>query len=379
MPFRIVITTTLNNNLFHAKLVPLLRSRDDVEVVVVSDRPGPVYDRVRWVWPKGWMAKLGRLGGRLPLLLREIMHPRTRLVMAYSLVPHGMFAITLGHLFRKPVYVHYIAGPAEIQFAHDTNVSDNRVILASKHPRRLERLAQRIGKKADLVFVPGSNTERFLQQQGYEPQRIIKLHSTIDPQRFYTENREREFDVLISAQLRERKRPRFTLEVLREVMKRRPQSRFCWLGDGVVHDEFDLMLDEYGLRRQLTWTVTDQVADYYRRARVFLLCSINEGLSLACMEAMACGMVPVVSDCGDMADIVRTGQTGELLPIAASAAAYADAVLRFLDHKEHWVQHSEAAVDLIRRKHSFESASTAWREVLAPLVDRGTEKVVSIK
>ena len=34
---RIVITTTLNDNLFHAKLVPLLRSGDEIEVVVVSD------------------------------------------------------------------------------------------------------------------------------------------------------------------------------------------------------------------------------------------------------------------------------------------------------------------------------------------------------
>jgi glycosyltransferase involved in cell wall biosynthesis len=325
------------------------------------------------------MARLGRLGGRLPLLFREIMHPRTRLVMAYSLVPHGLFAITLGHLFRKPVYVHYIAGPAEILFAHDTNVSDNRVILASKNPRRLERVAQRMGKKADLVFVPGSVTERFLQQQGYEPRRIIKLHSTIDLQRYYPGNTQREFDVLISAQLRERKRPRFTLEVLREVLKRRPQSRFCWLGDGILHDEFEHMLDEYGLRRQLTWTVTDNVADFYRRAQVFLLCSINEGLSLACMEAMACGMVPVTSDCGDMADIVRTGQTGELLPVTSSSLAYADAVLRLLEQNSQWSQYSRASTDLIRREHSFEIARAAWREVLAPLADRGTEKITSIK
>lgn len=364
MPFRIVITTTLNNNLFHAKLVPLLRSAEDVEVVVVSDRPGPAYDRVRWVWPRGWVAKLGRLGGRLPLLFREIMRPRTKLVMAYSLVPHGIFAITIGHLFRKPVYVHYIGGPAEIQFADDKAVADNRVILASKNPQRLERLARRMGKKADRVFVPGSRTERFLHDQGYDPGRVIRLHSAVDSEKFWSDDRERNCDVLVSAQLRERKRPIFTLQVLREILNQRPQTRFCWLGDGMMHDEFSRALDDFGLRPHLKWTETDDVADYYRRGKVFLLCSVSEGLSLACMEAMACGMVPVAGDCGDMADIVRDGQTGVLLPVTAPVTAYADAVLRILDRNSEWARMSHASADLIAREHSFESASAAWRNLL---------------
>ncbi len=59
MSLRIVITTTLNNNLFHAKLVPLLRSRPDLEVVVVTDRQGPSEERLKWVWPRGIWKKFG--------------------------------------------------------------------------------------------------------------------------------------------------------------------------------------------------------------------------------------------------------------------------------------------------------------------------------
>jgi glycosyltransferase involved in cell wall biosynthesis len=364
---RIVITTTLNDNLFHAKLVPLVRSRPDIELVVVSDREGPECERVRWVWPRGFTGMFGRLGGRLLLLKMAILHPRTKLVMAYSLVPHGMFAILIGHLFRKPVWVHYIAGSAEIRFAHNTDVSDNRLIAASRNPRRLERMARWFGLRADRVFVPGSKTADFLSREGYDPKRIVKLHSTIDPARFYPTEGPRDFDVLISAQLRERKRPRFTLEVLREILRHRPDARFCWLGDGLMHDEFDRMLDEYGLREHLTWTVTDKVGDYYRRGKVFLLCSINEGLSLASMEAMGCGMVPVASDCGDMFEVVRTGETGVLLPIEASVEDYAQAVLTILKDDSQWAEYSQAAMDLISREHSFDSAIAAWQALLAPL------------
>jgi len=366
MSLRIVITTTLNNNLFHAKLLPLLRSREDLEIVVVSDREGPAMDRVKWVWPRGVAAKLGRLGGRLPLLLREIVHPGTRLVMAYSLVPHGLFAVKLGHLCRKPVYVHYIGGPAEIHFAHDTSVADNRVILASKNPQRLERVAQRTGKRADKIFVPGSNTEHFLHEQGYNSQRVIKLHSAVDSSRFYQGEAERNFDVLVSAQLRERKRPIFTLKVLKTIIELRPQAKFCWLGGGPMQSEFERALDELDLRRHLTWTETDDVADYYRKAKVFLLCSVSEGLSLACMEAMACGAVPVASDCGDMSDIVRHGATGELLATDAQVEAYADAVVSLLENENVRSGYASACIELIRREHSFEKASAAWREILEP-------------
>jgi glycosyltransferase involved in cell wall biosynthesis len=364
---RIVITTTLNNNLFHAKLAPLSLSRSDLEIVVVSDRQGPSYDHVRWVWPKGIWKTFGRLGGRLPLLAAEVFHPRTQLVMAYSLVPHGLFAVHLARARRVPVYLHFIAGPAEISFAHNTDVSDNRVIARSRNPQRLEDYARRVSRKADRIFVPGSNTERFLIGEGYDPQRIIRLHSSVDLERYYPGNEVRGIDVLVSAQLRERKRPLLTLEIFREILRVRPHTRFCWLGDGIMHDEFAAALDKMNLRQAVDWRETDDVGPFYRRARVFLLSSINEGLSLASMEAMACGMVPVVSDCGDMAEVARNNQTGCLLPIDAGVEAYAQAVLDYLNDENLWQRHSQAARQIIRDEHSFASVEHAWREILSQL------------
>jgi glycosyltransferase involved in cell wall biosynthesis len=366
MSLRIVITTTLNDNLFHAKIVPLVRSRPDIELVVVSDRQGPQYERIKWVWPQGVMATMGRLGGRLPLLAREVFHPRTRLVMAYSVIPHGLFALLYSKLRRVPIYLHYIAGPAEVRFAHSVETSDNRVVLKSRKPERLEKIADRVGRAADRVFVPGSNTARFLTEIGYDPRRIVQLHSTVDPERYYSSDAPRDIDVLVAAQLRARKRPLFTLEIFREILNRRPQTKFCWLGDGLMNREFDEAIDRLGLRDALLWTHTNDVAPFYRRAKVFLLCSINEGLSLASMEALRCGTVPVTTDCGDMSDLVRTGEIGELLPIEASCEEFVRATLQFLDDQQLWARHSAAAQEIIAREHSFPSAMRAWNELLEP-------------
>ena len=369
MAFRIVITTTLNDNLFRAKLVPLVRARPDVELVIVTNGEGPPLDRVRWVWPRGVLRCCGRLGGRLLLLLREVLHPRTRLVMAYNIIPHGVFAVAASRLRGLPVYLHLIGGPGDVKFAHNPKVSDNRLVNRSRHPRRIERLAEWAAKRATRLFVPGLRTAAFLESLGYERTRIVRLHSTIDPERFFPGTGERDLDVIVSAQLRERKRPLFTLDVLRRVRDARPNARFCWLGDGPLHDEFTAALDRLGLRDAVTWTETDDVASFYRRARVFLLCSISEGLSLACMEAMACGAVPVTTDCGDMADVVRDKITGALLPVDAAPEAFAREALELLETPGLWSEESRAATEIIAREHGFDSATAKWRELLSELDD----------
>lgn len=364
---RIVITTTLNNNLFHAKMTPLLRARPDLEVVVVTDREGPPIPGVRWVWPRGLLSRCGELFPRLLQLLLAILHPRTRLVMAYGLVPHGLFAVTLSRLRAVPVYLHFIGGPAEIQFAHDIRVVENRVLRRARNPHLWQVLVRRAAHRAKRIFVPGSVTRAFLLREGYAPDTVSMLHSATDPALYFPGTAARDLDVIVSARLCERKRPLFTLQVLAEVRSRYPAARFCWLGDGVMHDEFASALRELDLQDVTEWLSTDSVGPYYRRAKVFLLCSMNEGLSLACLEAMACGAVPVVSDCGDMADAVIPGSTGLLLDTDAGLKAYAEAVLAILNSDALRSSCSSAAAQLIAAEHSFPVTERRWREILAEL------------
>ncbi len=364
MSLRIVITTPLNDNLYHAKLIPLLRAREDVEIVVVTDHEGPTLDRVRWVWPRGLSRFLGRLGGRFLLLLGQVLHPRTKAVMAYNIIPHGLFAVVAAWPRRIPVFLHFIAGAADFKFAHNPQITDNRLILRTNHPARYEKLAQWTTRHGNRLFVPGRNTAVSLRELGLPDERIVRLHSTIDPQIYFRQDESRDIDVLVSAQLRPRKRPLFALEVFKRILEKRPQTRFCWLGDGPLHDEFAESVKQLGLNKSLEWTETNNVAPFYRRARVFLLCSINEGLSLACMEAMACGMVPVTTDCGDMCEIVRNGHTGRLLPVDAEQEIFAQAVLELLDNSIDWQHCSQASSELICQEHSFPAAIKTWKQLL---------------
>jgi len=129
-----------------------------------------------------------------------------------------------------------------------------------------------------------------------------------------------------------------------------------------MQKEFEKALDRLNLREAVQWTTTNDVAPFYRRSRVFLLCSVNEGLSLACMEAMACGTVPVVTDCGDMAEVVRSGETGFLLPSDSPPDAFAGTVLSLLSDDAQWRTCSENAIRLITNEHDFAAAIKGWQD-----------------
>ncbi|MBX9634871.1 MAG: glycosyltransferase [Magnetospirillum sp.] len=109
----------------------------------------------------------------------------------------------------------------------------------------------------------------------------------------------------------------------------------------------------------------DQLPDFYRSLDVFVLPSHQEGLCIAGLEAMACG-VPVVSTrCGGPEDYVRHDQTGLL--VQADAAAMAEALGRVVADRSLRYRLSMQARQVVEAEFSpaaFAAGLTAaWQDV----------------
>jgi glycosyltransferase involved in cell wall biosynthesis len=87
------------------------------------------------------------------------------------------------------------------------------------------------------------------------------------------------------------------------------------------------LTETYGIRGSITFyedVPLDHLVDLYREAKLFMLSSDEEGLGIVLLEAMACGVPVVSTDCGGPSTVVQHGETGRLAPIG-NAEKLADA------------------------------------------------------
>ncbi|MGO8674853.1 MAG: glycosyltransferase family 4 protein [Limisphaerales bacterium] len=96
---------------------------------------------------------------------------------------------------------------------------------------------------------------------------------------------------------------------------------------------------------------------------LFLLASDYEGLPLSLLEAMARGLVPVVSDLPSGVCEVVDAATGRLVP-PANVSGYAEAILWLHSHREEMERLSRNAREAVRHKFSAAAMADRWLGVL---------------
>jgi glycogen synthase len=109
----------------------------------------------------------------------------------------------------------------------------------------------------------------------------------------------------------------------------------------------------------------------YKACDFVALPSLFDGMPNVLLEAMALGVIPIVSDAGAMAEIVEDGRTGLVFP-ADDRRAAAEATARALGlDVDSRVAMAKRAADSVSERFSLERETDALCEVLHPDWNRG--------
>jgi glycosyltransferase involved in cell wall biosynthesis len=367
---KILVTTTLNKNLTEAKMKPLIALNEVEEIFYISDRPGPKLDKVTYYCVPGLVLKIfnnnsiARVFFKFYMVFYLAVFKKPDLLMGYSFTPHGINAAIIGRILNIPSCIHVIGSIPSIEGGGIT-CGNNIFLKTLKKSCFLENILLGIAKWSKLITVTGSHTKDYLISRGINEKNIEILSSTVDTGRFHPVQAEKEYDVITMSELIPSKRIDVFLEVISRLKKTGLNPKAVILGEGPL----ELSLRDMAKRLDLEDNVYfagfhPNVEEYLNKSRIFLMPTDSEGLSLAMLEAMACGTVPVVSNVGDLSDAIEDGVNGRLIA-KHDTDGFCSAVHSLLKDAGSYELFSKNAAQTIKRSYSIQNASAKWRNILA--------------
>jgi glycosyltransferase involved in cell wall biosynthesis len=157
------------------------------------------------------------------------------------------------------------------------------------------------------------------------------------------------------------------LRAIRRVARTRPGVRLEIAGHGPLRERLEREAKELGITDNVRFhgaLSPDELRERYRRALVFVLSSLSEGLGRVIWEAMASSLPVVASNVGGVPDLVEHGRTGFLVE-PGDEEAMAERILWLLENPEEASRMGRAGRAEARNWFSTERYVEGYRELFS--------------
>ncbi len=362
--YEILLTGTFySDNWVMSHVRPLAMAKRCARVGVVSTYPVPPMNKVEAIYPPAWLLHLlGAVPARLLTFIWTAVRRRPHVVGGFHLLVNGLVAALLARLIGSRSLYFSVGGPSELL---DGGLSsENRLFKKLETPDPVvERRLLRAVASFDLVITMGTRTISFFRERGIGTTfRVVS--GGLDAGRFRPAETAPTVDLILVGRLVPVKRIDLFLQAIRHIREVLPHVTAAVVGDGPLRPSLEQLARELGIEHHLTFVGRPpSVESWLRRAKVFVLTSDTEALSLALMEAMLCGLPGVVSKVGDLGDLVEHGVNGYLVS-DRTPEAFAARLVELLTDPVRLARFAAAARRSAER-YEIGAVSGLWDEILA--------------
>jgi glycosyltransferase involved in cell wall biosynthesis len=149
-----------------------------------------------------------------------------------------------------------------------------------------------------------------------------------------------------------------------------PGASLLLVGEGPSRPELEARTTELGLGDRVRFLgEANEVAGLLNAGDVFALSSLSEGVPMALLEAMACGLPAVATRVGGCPEVVAEGQTGLLVP-PGQPGPLAAALGRILVRREEAREWGRAGRQRVESRFSLEAMVRAYARIYHELACR---------
>lgn len=219
-----------------------------------------------------------------------------------------------------------------------------------------------------LVAVSQTVMRHVIEDLKPHPSKIVVIPNGVDTD-VYMPNAQKGEDIIVTyvGRLIANKGPHYLVQAAPDILKDHPEVHFYIIGAGPLRNEllkratFRKIVDHF----HFFGSVHD-VLPFLRATTVFVRPSLTEGMSLAVLEAMACGLPIVASNVLGNAEILEDGVDGYLVP-PADSKALAKAISFLLANREVASALGKNARKTVERLYNWKTIAEKTLEVYTSL------------
>jgi glycosyltransferase involved in cell wall biosynthesis len=190
----------------------------------------------------------------------------------------------------------------------------------------LKPVIKTIWKNSSAV-VSNSQGLKDLALKSREGQEIDVIYNGIDTEQFFPKpelkNTMSQFIITTGAsRVTQRKGLNYLIEAVAQLLPKDPNILVKIMGDGDAKDELEKLAKNLGIENNIKFIgriPSENTTPHYQEASLFVLPSLNEGMSNAMLEALASGLPIIATDTGGTKELLNDGENGFIVKMKDSS------------------------------------------------------------
>ena len=280
----------------------------------------------------------------------------------------GMDGIIAAKMARVPIIIH---GEHGFEITDLTGQNKKRKFI-----RKLV-LSTMVDK---IVTVSKNLKKRLINEIKIKPEKIIHIPNGVDTNKFNIYKKEftrkkfgfkkGEFIIGIVARLDPIKNHKTLISAFKEIVTIHPNTNLAIVGDGSLRNKLENQTYKLGIKDKVIFMgERNDVPEILKTFDVFVLPSLNEGMSNTILEAMATGIPVIASNVGGNPELVIDGRTGFLFP-SNDVESLVQKIKTYILHPELKQKHGYNARKRVEEKFSLNQMVRRYEELYLELVER---------
>ncbi|WP_312213139.1 glycosyltransferase family 4 protein [Pseudescherichia sp.] len=216
----------------------------------------------------------------------------------------------------------------------------------------------------ELIVLNEKDRAIAIEKLGYTPKRVHIIPNGVDTDKFVPALSIRaaeQINIIMVGRLWPQKDPKTLFLAVKKLLDENINITVTYVGDGELMEELNTLAANYsGKIIFLGWK--DNIAEILPQHNLFVLPSLWEGMPLAILEAMSCGLPCLVTNIPGNNDLVKDGYNGFLFEVA-DHEKLSLLIKKYCQNPDVLLQHAENARSYVQKHYTLEARNKAVSKI----------------